>query len=929
MYDFEWAVTSDHRGSSSSENKSLSSSIDPRTFPDSTNLNIIKRCDCSLTRRRTKDIRVTDNLEDSTTNSRRRRRDTDPRRRRPSATTLVLPSSSPSVLLATTSILFAATASFAQAAPQPRSTTTSSRHFDKSKVIGLDSASTSPFFPESTLSPSLSESTTATTPTSPPSRARSKRLIPPKYEYSDGSWVLDTSWTLRGSIPTLKPHHTRHAATALADSVETSSLSHSSSKSSIRSLSPSSHSPTRTTSPPTTAFSSPSTRVYIQHAYASASEVPIPRGWQTRPRETDYYAVPIIISMSVLVAIMVVIAMIVSVCWRKKKRRRRDPEKDVIQEKGWRGIVQRATGRRGGGREVATKKRRRKRKVQREPETVVAAAPVEREEGVTEQRTREDNQSVRESVGSAGSGNRTPRIVRTTGFTAVSERSRPRWRRRRRGRNGDEDGEGERSDDEERTALTRTDTRSTTSSAGGPRDALTARLASRLQGSNRERTATGPSTVFSRLPGRARSSSDLDPFPRTSTQESHLTRSTSRSSLYETGRAPVISTPSILFTPADDPTLSPRPPGTPTFETLSRVPSRTGIAPSSPTISQQTDPLLPAAAPSSFNALLSHDADMVLPLMPGPPAYRPASSTLQATRRYGAGDQNSSTAPQSTTASRIANIGRRRRRPQSMAEQVEEGQGGEWHWPGEKDRNLGEGTSSQGGEAAGSSTSQFVVSEEEEQHSTHEHGEEKEEEPPVDRSLYQAHLATDDKAVLNRLRSATYSQEASIEHHSRPDLPTPSAPPVVEDDIDEDGFERFSPQAEQRVEDEERSIGFTSSEKAKLRAPPSPHQGPVSTLPAPPSRTDFTYSYLPSTSAAATPSRSTATAEKSALAAQYAALDSRDGEAGEEVDLPVYLPQERRNEALGLASAPPATAEDDDDVEEEERDEEGVTFATI
>ncbi|GAA6021622.1 hypothetical protein JCM11491_001242 [Sporobolomyces phaffii] len=876
------------------------------------------------------------------TRTRRRSRS----RPRPTLATPTRGLPSTSSLVASTSILFAATAARAEAAP-PRPEARSDpnltpRQLEKSRAIEqLDSASTSIYsLAPSTVSRSTSRTTTTApldpTRTPPPSAPKARRRqILPKYEFSDGSWIVDTGWTLRGSIPTSHLLHTRHRATALADTVETASVS----------LSPA---PTRSRSPPSphvpsTATTSTSTRtpIYTQHAYASASEVPIPRGWQTRPRETDYYAVPIIISMSVLVAIAVVIAILGSVCWRKKKRRRRDPEKDYVQEKGWRGIVQRATR---GRRQPA---KRRKRKVKKPVEG--DRAPVERD--VVEVAREADGQSLRESVGSTGSGSRTPRIVRTTGFAAVSERSRPRWRNRRR-RDGEQ---GNDASDDEATALTRSETRSTTSSAD-PRDALTARLAARLHGpSNRDRS--GPSTVFSRLPERNRSSSSLsnshDPFPRTSTQDSHLTRSTSRSSLYQA----VVSPPSILFTPADDPTLSPRPPGSPAFEplSLSRVPSRSAPIPSPALVHSDapTDPLLPVVPPSiptstasSFNALLSHDADLALPLMPGPPAYRPASSTVQTTRRYGAGDSpaavpRTAISP-SATSSRLANLARRRR--VSAVEgppPLEDGQRAEWHWPGEKGRRIepsgGEETP---GTAGPSSSSAFVLSNDEGADEEQEH--EEEAEPPFDRSLYQAHLATDDKSVLNRLRTAYRPQSDGEEDNegggaSRPMIPVPSAP-AVEDEVDEDGFERFDPEVAaasvQRGEDEESRVGFSTSEKAKLRAPPSlVHRSTSSLLPAPPTRGDFTYSYLSRNRPASSATSPEPSTSKSALAAEYAAMNL-PGDDDVELDLPVYLAQERRSQTLGLASAPPASHDEEDDDEddaatEERTDGEGITYATI
>jgi len=789
---------------------------------------------------------------------------------------------------------------------------------DYSASTSIDTFPT-PTLPSSSSSSNSSEpmSPTPPPPPPPPSTSKSKRKILPSYKYEDGSWIVDTGWTLRGSTPTHKPYESRRLASALADNVD-----HTASFTLIQ------HDATPT-SRPSSAAQPTRTFTYAQHAYANASEVPIPRGWQTRPRETDYYAVPIIIAMSVLVAIIVVGAILGSVCWRKKKRRRRDPEKD-IQEKGWRGVVQRV---KRSGR--TPKKRKRKVKKSRAevedlPRSSVEDAPVAGDVAVAG-----DSESLRESIGSTGSGNRTPRIVRTTGFTAVTERSIPRWRGgggRRRRRNGENEGTGE--DEDEQTALTRSDTRSTTSSAG-VRDTLTARLAARLHSSSNHQERSSPSTVFSRNPERNRSSSSLsnDPFPRTSTQDTQLTRSTSRSSLYAAAPPPLVPPPSILFTPADDPTLSPRPRGSPAFGPLSlaRTPSRSAAPSPSPALStlEASDPLLPTpsiptSTASNFNALLSHDADLGLPLMPGPPAYRPASSTVQTTRRYGdRGGETPRAAPSTSIARNM--IGRRRRSARDrLTEREREDEGeGDWHWPGEKgDSSI---ASSSGGGASPSqpststSASPFALTSPEDEEEPEEEEEEEEDEeetaPPLDRSMYQAHLATDDKAVLHRLRNATRRDEAegsgSLSRVVASEVPSPSAPPVVEeDDVDEDGFERFNSTSEEEV-------GFpsASSEKSKLPSPGSP---PSTLLPAPPSRVSYAYLEQSSTP---TPAPSTS---KSALAAEYAALHPQQEE--EELDLPVYLPQEgRRNDALGMASAPPPT----DDDEEEEEEEGGVTHAMI
>ena len=64
-------------------------------------------------------------------------------------------------------------------------------------------------------------------------------------------------------------------------------------------------------------------------------------------------------------------------------------------------------------------------------------------------------------------------------------------------------------------------------------------------------------------------------------------------------------------------------------------------------------------------------------------------------------------------------------------------------------------------------------------------------EPPVDRSTFSAHLATDDKTILARLGAAAAStSDASV-------MASASAPPL--DEADEDGFEIFVPDFEEPV----------------------------------------------------------------------------------------------------------------------------------
>ncbi|GAA5890447.1 hypothetical protein JCM5296_005049 [Sporobolomyces johnsonii] len=749
-----------------------------------------------------------------------------------------------------------------------------------------------------------------------------KRLLP-KYEYESGSWVIDRTWTLRGSVG--RQGTARVAATAMEDNVYSllSSSSVSTVASSTRPSTEASVTPTSTRSP-----------TNAQRNSSPSKTVLIPSGWQATPRETSYYAVPIIIAMSVLVAVVVVGAILGSVFWRRKKRRRRDVEKDaLVPEKGWRGIVQKAVHGSGGRRKGRKKSKRKARAVEEDPAAMATGVDAAN-----------DARSVQDSVGSGGSaGGSVVRRVRTIGF-AAGNRVQPR-RRRRRAQGGDEGGEA--GTDDESAALTRTGSRSTTSSAT-PDDTLIARLARRLRRSSRTEDETAePSTVFSHALT-ARSSSTLS-----AAALSQLSRTSTRTSTRSSLGPPPLThpPPQIFFTPADDPALQPLAPSS-SAVSLSRTPSRTSSVHSVarvpvPSPALETLPLAPASlpiAPAAFNALLSSDADLALPLAPGPPAYRPSSSTVQTTRRFGAGDLPA-TAPGRAAggaAGRLVGRGRRRARQPQRAEEEDEG---EWHWPGEKGRDFagfGGASTSAAGPSAGPSA---VGDEPAAAASPFDDGEE-EDEPPLDPSMYTAHLATDDKAILARLRNATFratgvegddvgaEDEPPAAYAEAGPSAQPSAPPVEEvedDEVDEDGFERFVPQEEEQQEDEDEEANIGTSTTA---VPASP-----SLLPAPPNRVLFSYPYLssstpsssrppsststslaPPSSPASTAPTSSASTSKSALAAEYAALSDGQEQDEEELDLPVYLPR-AGNGALGMASAPPVLEDDDEDPEEEEEDE--------
>ncbi|BGP47674.1 hypothetical protein JCM10450v2_003539 [Rhodotorula kratochvilovae] len=725
-----------------------------------------------------------------------------------------------------------------------------------------------------------------------------ERAVVPRYSWVDGHWVEDFGWTLYGrgtaapsatlSAPeeaeTGSLHaedrdgedaegghaHFRTLASAMEDNLPSPTRALSSSPTPTSSLIPSASD----TAHAADLAAQPSDSSSAARASGTSASFSIPDGWQAKPRETDYYAVPIIIAMSVLVAVIVVVSILVSVLMRRKKRRRsrrrsgKKKAKEAEGEKGWRGMVDKAM--------KPVRSAGKKAKKRAAEDAAVPAAEGDAPEG-----------------GGSSTGHRR---VRTTGF-AAGPRVRPRRRRRREG-----DGENE---DDEGTALTRTGTRSSTSSAA--HDTLTARLSART-------TPAGATTVFSR---------DVTSRSQVSLTASALSRISSRTSQrsVRSAREPPAPPPEVLFTPADDPALTAHL-ALPGSSSSSLRRERSASAPSPP-------PAPAPPPPSTFGMLIATDA---LPA-PGPPAYRPSSSTLQSTRRYGAGDAVPPAAP---VASAVALRERRARRGFGRRREVREDEGeeeGEWHWPGEKGRPLGVG-------AVTGPSSPLAEPEEE-----GDNGDEAEEDqPPVDRALFSAHIATDDKAVLARLR-AQRDRPAGDAHLAAPpssagssSTPAPSAPLDEDDaDVDGDGFERFD-----------------AGPSAPASAPPaslSDDDGdgvaaaPVSFLPAPPKpvqQPSYTYAYPRSTpSTPLTPSSTapllppSSSSRKAALAAEYGAAASED-----DVDaLPRYLAGGGAGrEVLGLASAPPPPGgeaeSDEDELEyaemgevrrnEGEREEEGV-----
>ena len=798
--------------------------------------------------------------------------------------------------------------------------------------------------------------------------------IPPLYVNSDGEWVQDYGWTLRGRKGTAVNPASTAASTAYATAMEDHI--------------PSTPSPSTATAGPEhtpdvaglgvdagalasssgSTFSSTPTSTAASSSSSSPS-ISIPNGWQAIPRETNYYAVPLVIAMSVLVAVLVAISIFISVIVRRKKRRRRKAAAarkakrlaaangttptdldgtNVMTEKGWRGALEKVTGR-----QARRKKRKAKRAATRAAAGAGPAGAGERTEG--------------EEEGSAGRAPSVRRRVRVTGFTAAGLRGSLRRRRRRDGDGGD-DGEGDgrgggdvEEEEEDERALTRSGTRSPTASI--VEDTLTHRVATRLSSSaSGQQRGAGTTTVFSRDARNGSvislTASALDRVGSRSSRRSTGAGTSSSASIRSTSSAllppPPHPAPEILFTPADDPTLpdhlaipgSPHPrPTSPRPELSSSLPP-----PIASSVSPPSSPTTTAPPPvSAFGAMIATDS---LPA-PGPPAYRPSSSTVQRTRRFADPDHATTSSPAGeAAASRLGATRRRLRRQRRESEGTSTEQGprsddndeGEWHWPGEKGRPLAASSAS----AASTSADPFVEEEEAlakgDQHPDDVEQNEEGALTPVDRSLFSAHVATDDKAVLARLRQQRErspfvldDEEADVgmitAGGSSAFVPVAisvpmamaSAPPVADDvDLDEDGFERYDYSTPTAAQAESSS---TAAGKVAAAGPMS------SLLPAPPQRVhqvslpnaytpasngadlssaSSTVPLLQGTAAAAGDERSSsyfpqATTSSSGKAREaHAEVAERQGDVvHEEEDLPMYLPGSTgATEALRMASAP-------------------------
>ena len=689
-----------------------------------------------------------------------------------------------------------------------------------------------------------------------------KTVIADRFEHVNGSWVRNT-WSLygrTGPITAQKIHSTSTASptTTILPSLVQDNLGRFTAT---------------VTSSTAAATASRSANAANNHAAeASQTSIAVPAGWKAPTRATKLYAVPVIITISVLVALSLVGTIVGSVIWRKRKRTRRQGRRlrdnsntNEKTEKGVRAAARRAVGR------------------VRRPKRGGDEAPAEGGEDGDER---------------AGGG-QLSRVVsggsrRVASGIAVGSAGRLRERRRRRAERASLDGHSD-EDDEARSRLT--------GRSGSIPDTLTARLSARMRNSIRRpsespTTSMGPSTVFSGALERVDTQS-------TTGSPASLSRSISA---------------------YDD-------------HSLRTVPSRSSANPSAELLDHQnshvdqnsTNPLstsalrrqssslggpglpLPATSPSlvgsSFGQFLS-GVEAALPSF-GPPAYRPKSTTIQATSRL--------------TSSLLGRGARRHARRASVDEERAEPEA--LLWPEEK-RQFKVRARIRASEAALASASAASGPLDEEE-AVPEHAEH--DEPEIDRNEYAAHLATDDKAVLARLRD--YAQPNAGDP-SAADAPTTSriqieasAPQLDEDEIDDDGFERLPLEIPTIVVDQ----------PSLLPLPPQP----ILTA----SHTSFespTVSHLPSRVPSPSPSASpssvplpstNAHAGLSAVAlgkraeARQSAVDLADEvDEDEESFLPVYLPR-----AGVMASAPGGESDDEEDNEDggavvgmEEREEHAV-----
>lgn len=660
-------------------------------------------------------------------------------------------------------------------------------------------------------------------------------LVLPKYEYTDGEWIVNPTKTWRGR-PVLPASTTTTTSSAHDDALEDTSPQvdggavligfddQDSSAASQQSTPTPTFTPTHATpkiaaaaEQVSSAASSALSAADAATALPSPSSFKVPSGWAPTPRETSFYAVPIIVTMSVLIALSVAGTVIGSVIWRRKQRnkearRRKRRAARRAQKEGL--TVEAAEEKPAGGRRIVDRIRfglspRRDGGGNSQPRPASdsdgdsdngdAAAPISA--AVAPAGAALTREQTRSSVSSNNSGTRrTAGQVRQSVISGANRLRQRQRRRRRQQERVDADGSG---DEDEGTALTASESRG---GGGSPNDTLTARLQARLRrrstttATNSATNEAGPSTVFSRDLSDDRNSSLA------------LSRSSSRLSL------PLSLSSSLSRNGPVEATTSVLP--------LRRTPSH-------------------RSSTSSFGLGLGGGLDVPLPAM-GPPAYRPAGSTVADTRRGVDAAPPSSSAlaatPSGTRASRnvrrvpvpslvvdghaegMMPSGSSRREAEDASGEAGEDDG-EWHWPNEKRTLASTSDSSSSAPVASTSAISDDLSPPPLAPAPDDHEEEEEEPAP-----YAAHIATDDKALLARIRERTARAGVA----TAAPLVEGSAPELFEGDEDgfgEDAFDHYgasTPSISARV------VPSPSAPDQHLPPAPSLGSATLSALPAPP-----------------------------------------------------------------------------------------------
>ncbi|SCV67534.1 BQ2448_5145 [Microbotryum intermedium] len=501
-------------------------------------------------------------------------------------------------------------------------------------------------------------------------------------------------------------------------------------------------------------------------ATSTPKQITIPDGWKSIPRETNYYAVPVIVAISVLVAILVITTVVGSAIWRRKKhkRKRKHPgeiEKGrvskILEKVGLGSLTPRrargGTKRQGGAAVKSIRKRR-------SGASVAGKLSSSQDTGDTRDpgpgRSISDGRSGDGSPHCASPSGRPVGGYRSSTASTIARIRRRREQRAARAAADDDRNCVDRDEDDESRALT-----GSHSSRNTPEDTLTARIAARLLAavSQPSSPSPGPSTVFRELE-RAQSAlttQSVEALSRVSSRASTHSRS-----VFDRGPEGLRETPSPVVLSEPDPT-------------------RSDCAQTSPESSNS----------ARFGAS-SATAGLALPI-PGPPAYRPASTTIAMTTRF--------------STSRVL----------SSRPVVEDHDPADmWHWPNEKGLSSASTPAPfPSGASSSTSTPHVSLGIGSNQSSTQ-----------PDSTVFAAHIATDDKAILARLRQQVGNDdvgEGPRDTSSRSDLLASATAPVLSEDDDQDVW-----------------LGFATG-SAPIPAPSAPI---AALLPAPsqPVRTTFDYS---------------------------------------------------------------------------------------